>query len=82
MRNLKHIISMRQRRHVQISLSYICLSVPKINIIFIVESMNKQLPYLLKDYLNLFFKVPSVITVHMSKIHNIRFTTTQQKGAD
>ena len=44
--------------------------------------MNKQLPYLLKDYLNLFFKVPSVITVHMSKIHNIRFTTTQQKGAE
>ena len=44
--------------------------------------MNKQLPDLLKDYLNLFFKVAPVITVHLSKIHNVRFTTTQQKSAD
>ena len=42
--------------------------------------MNKNLPYLRKVYLNLFFKVAPVITVHMSKIHNIRFTTSQQKN--
>ena len=42
--------------------------------------MNKNLPYLRKDYLNLFFKVAPVITVHMSKVHNIRFTTSQQKN--
>ena len=44
--------------------------------------MNKQLLYLLNDYLNLSFKVAPVITVHMSKIHIIRVRTTQQKSAD
>ena len=44
--------------------------------------MSKQLPFLLKDYLNLFFKVAPVITVHMLRIHNVRFTTTQQKSSD